>query len=591
MKIQTFCCLGLALVLVCGHLSAQEVTPYLLRATETYGDPMGESKSLSHRVTTYYDAFGRPVRAADYGFGLDGTATLCRYSYYEYDDGGRLVLTYSRQYGIYDGDDYAFREPTDSVRYTYDAEGRLVDRQGDGHRTYAYDAKGRLAVETYYTVDWFSGAERECQTLTYTDFDAAGRPTTAVSTGLYDSYRYTACFTYDAAGRLRSEVRTSSVDRWNAAGEVYHDFLGADYWDYDEATGRLTGQRRSGVAYVEDGPDTEVTDYYRIVYTSDGAHRTKAVPQNWTVKASLAEGGAWVDEPVYTIADSARYSSAAAPALQVRADSDVPGRVELRFWPQTATPPASYDFLVYRRGLLRARLDGSQLQADAADGSLCFTDCPVPNGGHEYFVQPVLRSAPDWQGTSISNVCPLTLATPLPAPTGLRAVGYTPKGSGYLVRLSWDAPVDTLGLGFRRYNVMVGAAPRVADNYATDGLSTSWDVLVYSLTSPLICYVQAVYDLGKAATEVVSIVPGELSDITGLQMAETAPLVGLQCSADGWLTAGGEPLGLEVRTTDGRLVLRAAGSARLSLGSLPRGVYVATTRYADGSRCARRIVR
>jgi len=146
-----------------------------------------------------------------------------------YDSAGRVVKDPTGEY-IYDSNGKQL-ELRDDIKYTFDANGRLVKMvrtytDGDVYTAeYSYDSVGRVVQEV----------------ITNTD-------------GKVSTYKYS----YDSVGRVVQEVIT------NTAGKV------STYkYSYDSA-GRVVQDRTAEYIYDSNGKQLELDDYIKYTFDANG---------------------------------------------------------------------------------------------------------------------------------------------------------------------------------------------------------------------------------------------------------------------------------------------------------------------------------
>jgi hypothetical protein len=113
-----------------------------LRSYETWGSVMGDFNGVSGKDVTYFGANGQPVAEVNYDAYQDGTFEPSGYTYYGYDDNGRVVKEWSQEYKIGTGNVMEWKDK-DSIVYQYNDAGYLVSERnyllGDS-TAYEYDA-------------------------------------------------------------------------------------------------------------------------------------------------------------------------------------------------------------------------------------------------------------------------------------------------------------------------------------------------------------------------------------------------------------------------------------------------------------------
>lgn len=178
-----------------------------LRSYETWGSVMGDFNGVSGKDVTYFGANGQPVAEVNYDAYQDGTFEPSGYTYYGYDDNGRVVKEWSQEYKIGTGNVMEWKDK-DSIVYQYNDAGYLVSERnyqlGDS-TAYEYDADGNKVAMVKYLPD-YQGGYTELSRETYRNFAAPNCPQTIVGDGAYASYKFTASATYDAEGNMLEKL-------------------------------------------------------------------------------------------------------------------------------------------------------------------------------------------------------------------------------------------------------------------------------------------------------------------------------------------------------------------------------------------------
>lgn len=131
-----------------------------LRSYETWGSVMGDFNGVSGKDVTYFGANGQPVAEVNYDAYQDGTFEPSGYTYYGYDDNGRVVKEWSQEYKIGTGNVMEWKDK-DSIVYQYNDAGYLVSERnyqlGDS-TAYEYDADGNKVAMVKYLPDYQGGS-------------------------------------------------------------------------------------------------------------------------------------------------------------------------------------------------------------------------------------------------------------------------------------------------------------------------------------------------------------------------------------------------------------------------------------------------
>lgn len=570
-------CLG-AVAALGLNAGAQSVLPhassnYLMYAEETWGTVMGDMDGMTKELVYFYDGQNRLVRQALYGktYGtIDGETTtssvqLSNYYIYEYNDKGQLALTYSRKYGQYDGDDFAFKTQNDTAVYTYNEAGLLVEKMEAASSrctTYEYDEQGNLVKESLFTLR--QNPMQLIESYAYSDFVAPGCPRTVVGDGMYASKKFVEERTYDEANLLVKAERFTTKEETGDDGlpVMVKTFKTGQHYKYD-ATGFLTEEVHFKAGKVVN--DTVPQDTAkRVLYTFDGGdeNRVKVVVWNRSSK------GVWTTTTTHKVNVSQEFNPASAGTVVVTAVEGVKNTVKTVFTPPVAAGNYAYD--LYRDGVKVCRLDATML--DEATGTYAYEEKDLKNGRYEYYVRTVELSA-DENGVekqlNVSNIGDVTLHVELPAPTNLRIADVRTVEGDVLVTLQWDAAADDAvlaDLGFSRYNVMFKNM-KVADNVDDAGTSTSWETNSF-YTNKRSLYIQAEYLYGKSSSEMYTL-DYEDYDPTGI---EASNAVGLEV-ANGTVSVGA-PSNITVFDAEGRKVADARNVKAVSLDGLTSGAYI-----------------
>jgi len=424
-----------------------------------YGDNMGftSENTATKRNEYFYNSQNQLVRRIQTGLMENGEDwLLTNYELYHLDEAGRLVMTNSLQYGVYDQSHYSLKATNDTVDYAYDAEGRVVQENVHAKKTvtlYSYDEEGHLAK----TEIWKSG--KLSQTLTYSNFTLGGAQTiTSESTSSYNCY--TCTLTYDGQGNKTSELRH------NTSGTL----TAAEYWTYD-AQGTLTLYEKKGISGGKE-IDSQKTTYEKMDERNTRARSYTYSNSEWKLK-----GGSTCVTTMATL-----YGGVACLLKEAKADVEK-SCVELTF----SMPEALVDidteveFLVYRDGLPIDTLRSN----DQIDYH--YTDTDVSNGEHEYFIQTIMGG----ENQNVSNLMTVSLDRTYPGVKGLHATQSRMTTDGiWMVTLAWKAPAITEDMKFVNYNVM-----KVGTYYATPLLEEE-----EALTDPKATEVEVSFGIDQVKT-------------------------------------------------------------------------------------------
>lgn len=506
---------------------------YKVKVVETWGDILGQDTGCTYKTFSYYNADNKLVRTAGYGKLLnengdavpDESATyqLERYTQYNYNELGQLTESWTEQYGVFDGEDLAYRESYDRINYTYDENGNLIHKDcvGEGCQyAYEYDAEGNLTREARLQLDAYDrdgdGDKTDYYDLwfiTYSDF-VNGKPTKAVCDGQFSNYQYNAVYTYDDKGRKIEEIQTNYSDvNTNKYVWTYEGDILVKYEEFKWKSTKTTD---------EDGNQVEIYDWKGTKYTEytqeeGNPDRIKRVDWTWDEWATTP---GWSTGSTYTVTENSEFDGVFAPELTIEMVADEINTAKLIITPPAVAQTQQVAFDIYRKGLVIGRVLSTDLAAyDNTTGTYFFVDENIPNGTYDYWVQTVLfdEIGETEEGKNVAIVQKQSFNVELPAVTEFEVTkvthyddaiyvdpytGDTSTYSGNYATIEWKAPADAETmekLGFVRYNVYQENM-KAADNNAADGQALTWDFDFYENTSYNI-YIQTVYKYGKSNSE------------------------------------------------------------------------------------------
>ena len=537
----------------------------LVKVVETYGDHMGERVGqMTHKKVSLYDGENRLQREATYGLSYSNEWEIEYFGTCYYNEAGQLVKTASQKYGIHDGMDLAFIDNRDTVTYEYDEAGRMVREtlQAGGYSmVYEYNEAGQLVKEIKQLPDYYDQYEGDFYNMyeiTYSAFNAFGKPDSIHSTGLYDQDKFFGVYTYDEQGRKLTANTWTLKDTTNVKVET---------WTYEfETTDTVMIYQVHEWFYGFDNGEK------RTVQTYDNGNVNRIKEQVQTLA-----NGQWVNEVSYTITELSEMNPDAVATLEV-ADGKLvnqplePNSAVLTISLPEAAVTGTIAFDVYRHGIHLARLNAT----DAENGKLTYYDTQVKNGTYDYYVQTVLVNEllETEEALNISNVVTHTHYVELPVVKEIKCTSARMEGGVYYATIEWTAPADTAGLSFQRYNVMLENM-KAADNLETDGQTTTWEVNC-GYTGKVNLYIQTVYLYGKANSEMVSIDCQAVIEAMGIENAE----VEAQVTVKEGIVSAAAPARLVAYNAQGALVAEAVNT--LDLNALPTGVYLVKVETAEG---------
>lgn len=347
---------------------------FKVRCVEKWGDAMGGTSGITTKAVSYYNSDNLIISETDYGADyVTGEYLPSRFTVYKYNDKKQLVKKYSQQYGLYDGEDMAYKASVDTVNYSYDDAGRLICEQNIQTKdsiVYEYDEQGNKVRYARYLPDYYgtvnNGQPYVMEEERYSDFVAPDCPRKIVGDGRYDSYKVSYDVAYDADFNMISKKKFNSSDVPTQS----------EYWTYDN--GQLVTYVKYTVNSVtgDDGTTYEEVPTSKTEYTvlSEEPLRIKEQGYSYNKKDST-----WGTNVYYYVSEYFKPEATSAPELTVEKVEDKLNTVKLTF---DATPVNGAQNVVYdimRHGIKIARLTS----ADAKDGQLTYTDEYVKNGDYE----------------------------------------------------------------------------------------------------------------------------------------------------------------------------------------------------------------
>lgn len=535
-----------------------------VRVVETWGDTMGDEKGCTKKEITYYDADNKPMRICMYGklYGTD-IWQVSSYTTYVYNDKKQLIQTSSEQYGLYDGEDYAFKAVEDTAAYEYNNEGRLIKEtivNSGVYTTYEYDEAGNLTKKTRYNPDrWdeYDGDYYVIESYEYSDFIALNCPQIIKGDGAYDSYKTICHVTYD------DNNNKICAKTYDITGEILR---GVEYWTYEN--GMLTMYEDKNVKDNGDGTFEELNNN-RTLYSldNDNPNRIKKETQSYY-------DGKWTGVPYYHVTETAEFDALYSTELNIEEVSGQMNTVKLVFTVPNIPTTGGFAFDIYRHGMKIARvLPTDEGAFDPETSTISYIDKEVKNGLYDYFVQTVMLSemGDEEEAFNISNIVAQKIFVELPAVSNVRYVSHRTESSTYYVTVGWDAP-EALDpeLGFQRYNVFIKGF-KAAENRDDDGQPTSYEVMFGDVSIPASkkkeIIIESVFKYGKVRTQptVINI------DAVGIEDNELNDLI--QRSGDKILIKN-ENASVDVISLSGALLNSYHHAKCVDLSTLDSGVYL-----------------
>lgn len=548
-----------------------------LRSYETWGSVMGDFNGVSGKDVTYFGANGQPVAEVNYDAYQDGTFEPSGYTYYGYDDNGRVVKEWSQEYKIGTGNVMEWKDK-DSIVYQYNDAGYLVSERnyqlGDS-TAYEYDADGNKVAMVKYLPD-YQGGYTELSRETYRNFAAPNCPQTIVGDGAYASYKFTASATYDAEGNMLEKLTYDGETRTLEQREA---------WTYTD--GQLSLYQAFSVD--EDGTETPTR---KIVYKVLGTD-----PLRIQANDSTYFDGEWGEKSLPSVSEYFTPQPASAPELSITLSDEKPNTAVLTFNATTIEGASNVAYDVFRHGIKLARI----MASEAVDGTITYVDEGVKNGTYDYFVQAVDEAADQsgedplnsyGYGESVSNTVRELFDLDLPAPSNVRVTSVEYSLDSCYVTLEWDESADKDRYILEQYNVFVAG-----EKYPVNSVATKAGVVVNPITENKYrmflgignaasklsedIYVQAVYKMGKANSDTIAVTNDPNSGIADVEGGSCIRF------SHGVITAG-EGVTFDVYSADGKAV--AVGcEGSLSIGNRPSGVYVVRS-HSNGRTTTQKVV-
>lgn len=484
---------------------------------ETWGDILGDEVGKTKRNVTYYDADNNPIRKCVYGKLLGQSDwRISRYTTYIYNDEKQLIQTSSEQYGLYDGEDFAFKASTDTVAYEYDSAGRLVKETTVStgvYISYEYDDANNLVKKIRWNPDRYDEYEGDyyvMESYEYSDFKAPNCPQMIKGDGAFESYKNLCYVIYD------TDNNKISAKTYDISGEALQK---AEYWTYEDGRLALYEQKKVKKA----GETYEEEDYRKIVYSLDNGDPNRIKREVFSYSS-----GEWIGETLYTVTESSDYSSIFATELSLALVPDEINTVKLTFTLPNIPSSGSMAFDIYRHGIFVARVlpsDPGVYDPDAQ--TISYIDHEVKNGLYDYFVQTVMISelGDEEQCFNVSNVAQQKVYVELPPVTNIHYVSHVTENGLYIVNVGWDAPENLSDdLGFQKYNVFVKGFSLPENSGEEDLTDTNYDVTFGDTTSETSLAkeitIESVYKFGKVKSD-----PAVVTISTGIEDNEINDLI------------------------------------------------------------------
>ena len=553
-----------------------------------YGDAMGSAPGTQDMTKElyFYNYDNKLERIAKYGRGYNEDGTygdyeLTRYTKNMLDANGNVTNAVTYQNGLYDYGDMAMKL-TSETTYEYDAAGRLVkENSGSGTVGYEYDEADNIVKKTITNAN----TNTVTQTIEYLEFAAVNKPTVYTSTGAYDSYNYTGIIEYD-------ENLNKISDTHNKVGE-----------DPDFGTPTMTPFEREEWVY-EAGVLVSYTKYYadgngvmqpnlRTTYTPvDGnPDKLRVVDESYFDGQWYSQAGSTC---VYEYSDFSGMVDMTRVDILPMVSEDEAGVVDVRFSLPEIAYSSNTNIALYRDGKKVAEAAAVDCY-DFETGVCKLRDTVVPNGIHEYFVQPLVGVADEfaenieYKGFYISAIAEVKTETNLPPVTDLRLagareesvlVGFT-RYTQQIATIEWTNPENRPDCFIS--NDLYFEGMQSGETATTDADATKLDATVY-LEKPgetATLFVLTRYALGKAKSEPITISLEQFNEVMAGIDNVLADAEGNTFDMNGRIFSVNGTADITVYTPAGQTVAMAKNTASIDLSDLKDGAYVVLVKKAN----------
>lgn len=576
---------------------AEEVDTRKLVRRANYGDSMGLfSQNETYESLFYYNAAGNIAREITRSRNAEGNTLLDTwktdyYTQYDYREDGKISGMRKYQYGLFDLDMIG-RNLTASTVYTYDETGKLLNETETCPSTfegfsdqvtstdYTHDADGNIATKTVSV----NGNVETTVKYTYNDQNK-------VETAETEAYgmKTVENYSYDETGRLASMSRISPE----------YGLMGFKTWEYFEGTDILSSEAE----YYSFDEAGNPTGGFRTVY--------EAVDGDTNTLRSFTESlfdGVWNmeagSEKMSYYTDFDGMAETVATTLDVDAGEGLNSAVLTFTAPQALMVGNGCVINILRDGDSMAMLtvndivENNMLDPETMD--IRWTDSMVPNGEHEYYIQPMLSQTgeiepfdlemniPEYIGYNISNIADITFDTEIQPVTGFRVKSFekvyvdaydhpvsNPMNAdheAYSVTIEWVNPADCEAYGFISHKVY--EKPYLTSIATVEDADVNEATFIIQASGIADVYVRSSYKIGYADSEIFPIVLGSI----GVNEAAAAD----SRLRDGVLTLAA-PADVQVFDLQGRRLADVRDSSVVDLRSID-GVVIIVISNSDSNK-------
>ena len=456
-------------------------------------------------VRSYYDIEGKLVREINSDIMLaDAIETVVEekigeevprdYTQYHYNESGDLEKITARKHGFYDVFERSWLEATDEGFFKY-TDGKCVSKP-EGNYTLLITWEGENIVREVATYAKRTGnyaVGTWAYSIVYSDFveGMINKPRVAWKSDRYNKHYVE--YTYDEHGNLLTTTEYKGV---NVKTDDENNIISIEKGElYSRIENRY--ENHFGIWIMMDTETgywnrttQEIEPSIKTVSTVDNdtvirqSYAYSTVSQQWIINTSLSKvvygelnSLSTPDDLKVTVVENALNTAKLMAAV-----------------PQNSNADNSLPWDVYRNGMLIG-------QAKHSGNILEYEDKQVKNGTWEYFLKRGEEN--------ISNIVEIKFETELAAPINLKVLSNGQNSSGdYEVIIGWTAPNSDIELlGYNVYtDVSSLSVNPIPYNEAELIKGTSYK-LVWNAESDMDhkVYVEAVYPIGRKATEVMEL--------------------------------------------------------------------------------------